>query len=220
MGRIFQPDISAELLSTWPAFNDGAKRDHEVSLHQYRLCVNTYVAEGSAMDSRMRGIHERLLATLEREGIDGPAELHRRCPSVAASSAGAYIRGTRTPSYETCGDLAKCLRVRQDWLYRGDGVMTLEAAPIILATPAELTFAAAEEAFLLAFSEIRRDFEQRRDRFDPDRFDARLAQAIAAALQLIASAQPNAPPGMSQQETVRHLVRNRLDLLLAPKAEE
>lgn len=172
------------------------------------------------MDSRMRGIHERLLAALKREGIDGPAELYRKCPSVAASSAGAYIRGTRTPSYRTCGALAKCLRVRQDWLYEGKGTMTLEVAQPISATPAELTFAAAEEALLLAFAAVRRDFEKRRDKFDPNRFDAHLAQSIAAALQLIASAQPDAPPGMSQQEAVRYLVRNRLDLLLAPKAEE
>lgn len=90
--------------------------------------------------------------------------------------------------------MAPHLGVTAEWL-RG----SREGARRAAATPAELTFAAVEEAFLIAA-------------FPPD-----LARVVAAEIQVIVSAHPPVPPGMKQTDVVRRWVRYQLADKFPPK---
>lgn len=152
------------------------------------------------LDERMReDILERLKSAMHDHGVVNAPALARLC-GLKESTARAYVNGQRAPSLEACEKIGRCLGVASAWLYYGRGPR--EGVRVVSVTPSELLFAAVEEAFLL-FG-----------------LAPRSAQAVAGEIQLIVDAHPRSPPGMSQQEAVRRLVRIQLLDILPPKAEE
>ena len=151
------------------------------------------------LDEKVRqDILDRLREAMSSHGIVNAPALAKVC-GLKESTARAYLNGSRTPSLEACEKLGRCLGVGASWLYYGRGPK--EGVRIVSTTPSELVFAAIEEAFLLLG------------------ITPLAAQAAAGVIQLIVDAHPRSPPGMSQQEAVRRLVRIQLIDILPPKDE-
>lgn len=138
-------------------------------------------------------------AMREKEGLRSAADLARAC-HLAESTARSYLNGSRRPPLNVCEKkLEPGLGVSGHWLFYGKGPRARSAERHANATASELIFSAVEEAFLESGT------------------DPLTARGIAGVIQLIVDAHPRAPPGMSQQEAVRRLVRIHLADILPLK---
>ena len=91
------------------------------------------------------GIPERIKSAMADMALRSAGEL-ARASGIAESTVRAYISGTRTPPLHVCDKIGRAIGVSGRWLFYSENERDA------VATPSELIFAAAEEAFLVIAS--------------------------------------------------------------------
>jgi transcriptional regulator with XRE-family HTH domain len=152
-------------------------------------------ASGEEIAAEAGSSRDRLMQAMAERGIDSAPALAGTC-GLAESTARWYINGTRSLPLDVCMKIGQALGVSGTWIFHGNGPREAERT----ATPSELVFGVVEEAFLLTG------------------IPTQIAREVAGVIQLILALPPRAPPGMSQQDALRRLVRIHLTDVLGPGA--